>query len=56
LRVLDNLPVLRIYIFHTSKGGRDRIIEVGFTATYAISTYHHSRCEFDIPLRRNNIM
>jgi hypothetical protein len=46
LRVLDNLPVLRIKIFHTSKGGCDRRV-VGFTATYAISTYNHSRCELE---------
>jgi hypothetical protein len=26
--------------------GRDRII-VGITTTYAISAYHHSRCEFE---------
>ena len=26
--------------------GRDRII-VGFTSTYAISTYHHLKCEFE---------
>ena len=38
--ISDNLLVLRIYIVHTSRDGRDRIV-VGFTATYAISTYHH---------------
>jgi len=26
--------------------GRDRMV-VGFTTTYAISTYHHYRCEFE---------
>ena len=27
----------------------DRMV-VGFTTTYTISTYHHYRCEFDLPL------
>jgi hypothetical protein len=31
--------------------GRDHII-VGFTTTCAINAYHHSKCEFRIPLRR----
>jgi hypothetical protein len=26
--------------------GRDRMV-VGFTTTYAISAYHHLRCEFE---------
>jgi len=26
--------------------GRDRMV-VGFTTTYAISAYHHQRCEFE---------
>ena len=26
--------------------GRDHIV-VGFTTTYAISAYHHKRCEFE---------
>jgi hypothetical protein len=26
---------------------------VGFTTTYAISAFHHSSCEFSIPLRRD---
>ena len=26
--------------------GRDRMV-VGFTTTYAVSAYHHLRCEFE---------
>ena len=30
---------------HRDRRDRDRM--VGFTTTYAISTYHHQRCEFE---------
>ena len=38
-----------LFIFTISLGGhhgRDRMV-VGFTITYAISAYHHQRCEFE---------
>ena len=45
--------ILRVFIRNTvniitSRGrrGRDRMV-VGFATTYAISAYHHQRCEFE---------
>jgi hypothetical protein len=31
----------------TTRRGRDRMVVVGFTITYAISAYHHWCCEFE---------
>ena len=31
---------------HRSRHGRDHMV-VGFTITYAISSYHHLSCEFE---------
>jgi len=33
----------------TGRRGHDRMV-VGFTTTYAISAYHHQRCEFNFHL------
>ena len=41
-------------LLHVFKGRRGRIVD-GFIATYAISAYHHERCEFE-PRSRYNIM
>ena len=45
--------ILRVFVRNTvniitSRGrrGRDRMV-VGFATTYAISAYHHQRCEFE---------
>jgi hypothetical protein len=39
--------VHKILFLTYMRGGRDRdYMAVGFTATYAISAYHHQHCEF----------
>jgi len=38
------IQVHRLYL--RGYRGRDRMV-VGFTTTYAISTYHNERCEFE---------
>jgi hypothetical protein len=43
------MNVYKVILFQISTGGlrgRDRMV-VGFTTTYAISAYHHKRCEFE---------
>ena len=40
------------YISREYRRGRDRMI-VGYTTTYAISVYHHKRCEFESRLWRD---
>ena len=40
-----------LYDSDRDRHGRDRIV-VGFTTTYAISAYHHERCEFESCLWR----
>ena len=37
-----SVPLTDLWVLH----GRDRMV-VGFTTTYAISAYHHYRCEFE---------
>ena len=41
-----NLTTISQYVKPRDRRGRDRMI-VGFTTTYAISVYHHLRCEFE---------
>jgi len=43
-----------MFYFIRGRRGRGRMV-VEFTTTYAISTYHHERCEFET-LRRYNII
>jgi hypothetical protein len=41
-----NILLLQVFIMSRGRHGRDHIV-VGLATTYAISAYHHYRCEFE---------
>jgi hypothetical protein len=45
---MDGISIYYMYNYYYTKhrGCRDRMV-VGFTTIYAISAYHHKRCEFE---------
>jgi hypothetical protein len=50
---MDSIKPMIYFLYDSDRGhhGRDRIV-VGFTTNYAISAYHHERCEFESCLWR----
>ena len=49
--ICNQLYFIWIYYYNIIRGGRGRMV-VGFITTYAISSYHHWRCEFKSCFRR----
>jgi hypothetical protein len=44
--ITDDVLMYQISQYFRDRRGRNRMV-VGFTTTYAISAYHHKRCEFE---------